>query len=244
MLAAGESMQSNQEPNGGRMVRRACVGALCLVALALASAGAQAPSAKDVKLVGDRFKPLTYAEMTPEQRTMIEHLLAGERAGTGGPFNVLLRSPEMGDIAQQLGARVRYHSSLPARLNEMAILLTARHWTAQYEWYAHKRLALQAGLNPAIVDAIAQGTRPAAMQRDEQALYDFETELLETKQVSDAAFRTATAAFGERGVVDLLCNMGYYHLVSMALNVDRYPLPDGAKPELRPIRPASAPARR
>jgi 4-carboxymuconolactone decarboxylase len=226
------------------MVRRVCVGALALIVVTLASIGAQAPAARDVTLVGDRFKPLTYDAMSPPQRAMIEHLLAGERAGTGGPFNVLLRSPEAGDIAQQLGARVRYHSSLAPRLNEMAILLTARHWTAQYEWYAHKRLALQAGLSPAVVDAIAQGRRPASMPPDEQALYDFETELLESKQVSDKAFSAAIAAFGERGVVDLLCNMGYYGLVSMTLNVDRYPLPNGAAPELQPIRTASAPARR
>ncbi len=211
-----------------------------VMGIAFGAASAQAPSARDVKLVGDRFKPLTYVEMTPEQRSMIEHLLSGERASTGGPFNVYLRSPETGDIAQQLGARVRYHSSLPNRLNEMAILLTARDWTAQYEWYAHKRLALQAGLNPAIIDAIAAGRRPNAMKNDEQALYDFQTELLETRHVGDAAFRSAVAAFGERGVVDLLYNIGYYHLVSMTLNVDRYPLPNDAKPELAPIpRPAS-----
>lgn len=216
------------------MIRRLSTAAV-VAAVALAAASAQAPSARDVKLIGDRFRPLAYAEMTPEQRTMVEHLVSGERAGTGGPFNVLLRSPEMGDIAQQLGARVRYHSSLPNRLNEMAILLTAREWTAQYEWYAHKRLALQAGLSPAIVDAIAAGRRPAAMQKDEQALYDFQTELLRTRNVGDPAFQAAIAAFGERGVVDLLCNIGYYHLVSMVLNVDRYPLPADARPELAPI---------
>ena len=229
------------------MVRRvsAAVPVISVIVIgfaALGAASAQAPSPRDVKLIGDRFKPLTYAEMTPEQRAMIDHLLSGERGGTGGPFNVLLRSPEMGDIAQQLGARVRYHSSLPNRLNEMAILLTARDWTAQYEWYAHKRLALQAGLNPGIVDAIAAGRRPAAMAKDEEALYDFQTELLQTKNVSNAAFRAAVDAFGERGVVDLLCNIGYYHLVSMILNVDRYPLPGDAKPELAPI--ARAPLRR
>jgi 4-carboxymuconolactone decarboxylase len=213
--------------------RFSAVAAVC--AAVFAAASAQAPSPRDVRLVGDRFPPLAYDAMSAEQRTMLDHLLAGERAGTGGPFNVLLRSPEMGDIAQQLGARVRYHSALPSRLNEMAILLTARDWTAQYEWYAHKRLALQAGLSPAIVDAIAAGKRPAAMAKDEQALYDFQTELLRTKNVSDAAFRSAVTAFGERGVVDLLCNIGYYHLVSMVLNVDRYPLPSGAKPELAPI---------
>ncbi len=177
------------------MIRR-CSAVLIAASVALAAASAQAPAARDVKLVGDRFKPLTYAEMTSEQRAMIEHLLSGERTTTGGPFNVLLRSPEMGDIAQQLGARVRYHSSLPNRLNEMAILLTARDWTAQYQWYAHKRLALQAGLNPAIVEAIAARKRPATMATDEQALYDFQTELLRTKQVSDAAFRAAVAALG------------------------------------------------
>jgi len=222
------------------MIRRTIAAAVVVVVGALAAASAQAPSARDVRLVGDRFRPLAYDEMSPEQRTMIEHLLSGERGGTGGPFNVLLRSPEMGDAVQQLGARVRYHSSLPSRLNEMAILLTAREWTAHYEWYAHKRLALQAGLNPAIVDAIAAGRRPAALRDEERALYDFQTELLRTKNVSDATFRAAVAAFGERGVVDLLCNVGYYHLVSMILNVDRYPLPADAKPELAAIaRPPS-----
>src|SRR5262245_26695177 len=158
---------------------------LTVVVLALASVVAQTPSVRDVKLVGDRFKPLAYAEMSPEQRSMIEHVLTGERASTGGPFNVFLRSPQMGDAAQQLGAQVRFHSSLPAPLKEMAILIMSRHWTAQYEWYAHKRLALQAGLKPAIVDAIAAGTRPPAMQPNEDALYVFATELLETTQVSD-----------------------------------------------------------
>ena len=197
---------------------------------------AQAPSPKDLKLVGDRFKPLTYEQMTPEQKTMVEHLLAGPRAGANGPFNVLLRSPELGDIAQTLGARVRFNSSLPRALNEMAIIMTARVWTAQYEWYAHKRAALQAGLNPAIVDAIATGKRPAAMQPNEVAIYDFCDELLNTKHVSDPTFAAAIKAFGERGVVDLIGLTGYYQLVSMLLNVDRYPLPDGEKPELKHLR--------
>lgn len=234
------------------MVRRG-LAAVGLMVLAFAGTSAQAPSvrpardvkdARDVRLVGDRFRPLTYDEMTPAQRVMIEHVLQGERASSGGPFNVFLRSPELGDVAQQLGARVRFHSSLPDRLKEMAILITARDWTAQYEWYAHKRLALQTGLKPDLIDAIAAGTRPAAMQPDEQALYAFETELLETRQVGDATFRAAAAAFGERGVVDLIGLIGYYNLVSMALNVDRYPLPEGARPELQAVPRAAAPGRR
>jgi len=219
------------------MIRHAVVAAIVLAAV-FTSAAAQAPgpsSAKDVKLVGDRFRPLTYAEMSPQQRTMVEHLLAGERAGTGGPFNVLLRSPEMGDAAQQLGAQVRFHSSLSPRVKEMAILIVARQWTAQYEWYAHKRLALQAGLKPELIASLAAGRRPDGMQPDEQAVHTFATELMETRQVSDTTFQSAVSALGERGVVDLIGLMGYYSLVSMALNVDRYPLPDGAQPELKPI---------
>ena len=185
---------------------------------------------------GDRFKPLTYETMTPEQKQLTDHILNSERKSMGGPFNALLRSPEMGDLAQQLGAYIRFRTSLPHRLNEMAIIMVARLWTAQYEWYAHKTLALQAGLNPAIVDAIAEGKRPASMQPDEEAVYNFCTELLNTRQVSDATFQAAIKAFGERGVVDLIGATGYYQLVSALLNVDRYPLPAGAKPELKPLK--------
>jgi 4-carboxymuconolactone decarboxylase len=193
-------------------------------------------AAPKVQLFGDRFKPLTYDTMTAEQRQLTDHILNSERKSMGGPFNALLRSPEMGDLVQQLGAYIRYRTSLPHRLNEMAIIMSARHWTAQYEWYAHKPLALQAGLNPAIADAIAEGRKPAGMQADEEAVYNFCTELLNTKQVSDATFQAAVKAFGERGVVDLIGATGYYQLVSALLNVDRYPLPAGAKPELKPLK--------
>jgi 4-carboxymuconolactone decarboxylase len=127
---------------------RYTLGAVVVLALAAPAGLAQAPGARELKLVGDRFRPLNYDEMTAEQRTMIEHVFRGERASTGGPFNVLLRSPKMGDAAQQFGAEIRFHSSLSPRLREMAILIVARHWTAQYEWYAHKRLALDAGVQP------------------------------------------------------------------------------------------------
>jgi 4-carboxymuconolactone decarboxylase len=194
------------------------------------------PDPNSVRMVGDRFKPLTYAEMTAPQKKMFENLISGERRGASGPFNVLLRSPEMGDLAQQFGASMRYHSSIPPKLNELAIIITARHWTSQYEWYAHRRAAQNAGLSQSIIDAVAAGTRPASMAADEQAVYDFVNELLTTKQVSDATFKAAKDTFGERGVVDLIGVSGYYGLVSMLLNVDRYPLPEGTKPELKPLR--------
>src|SRR5438067_10328972 len=209
---------------------------VCLIAITLVAAQAQAPRPQDIQLVGDRFKPLKWDEMTPEQKTMMAHLVAGERRGAGGPFNVLLRSPEMGDLAQQFGASMRFHSSLPKKLNEMAIIITARHWTAQYEWTAHRKAAAEAGLSESIIQATATCKRPSSMDRAAMVVYNFATELLNTKQVSDPVFKAAVEKFGERGVVDLIGVMGYYQLVSMLLNVDRYPLAPGEKPELQALK--------
>jgi 4-carboxymuconolactone decarboxylase len=208
----------------------------CSLVVTLVAAQAPAPKPQDIQLVGDRFKPLKWDEMTPAQKTMMEHLASGPRRGAGGPFNVLLRSPEMGDVVQEFGAKMRFGSSLPPKLNEMAIIMTARHWTAQYEWNAHRTAAATAGLNESIIKSIAAGKRPASLDADETIIYNFGTELLNTHQVSDANFKAVKDRFGERGVVDLIGVMGYYQLVSMLLNVDRYPLPAGAKPELLPLK--------
>src|SRR5215469_13139736 len=123
----------------------------------------QVPDPRSVVLVGDRFSPLKYDEMTPEQKTMIDHLFAGERGGARGPFNVLLRSPEVGDLAAQFGGVMRFRTSLPKDVSETIIIMTGRYWMAQYEWLAHKTAALQNGVAPAIVEAIATGKRPTGM---------------------------------------------------------------------------------
>jgi 4-carboxymuconolactone decarboxylase len=201
----------------------------------LGFAAALALTTPVLNLRGDRFKPLSYEQLTPEQKTLADHVLAGDRGSLNGPYNVLLRSPEMGDLAQKFGAYMRFHSSLPKKLSEFAILMTARFWNSQFEWYAHHKYALDAGLSPAVIDAVASGKRPTSMQPDEEVVYNLCNELLSTKQVSDATFRAAVNGLGERGVVDLVGVMGYYHLVSMLLNIDRYPLPDGAQPELKPL---------
>jgi 4-carboxymuconolactone decarboxylase len=183
-----------------------------------------------------RFKELTPETMTPEQKKVADAIQSGPRgAGLRGPFNALLRSPEICDLVQRVGAYVRYSSAIPPRLNEMAIIMAGRKWTAQYEFYAHRRLAIEAGLKTEICDAIAAGTRPVGMQDDEAAVYDFCTELLGTGQVSDDSFKRIADRFGERGVVDLIGAVGYYSLVSMVLNVDRVPLPAGEKPLLKPL---------
>ncbi len=174
--------------------------------------------------------------MNAQQKTLVEHLLSGQRGTLNGPFNVLLRSPEMGDLAQNLGTYIRYRTSVPTKLNEFAILITARALNVQYEWAAHRKYATQAGLSPALIDAVAAGKRPGSMQPDEEIVYNFTTELVNTKQVSDSTFHAAVDKFGEHTVVDLIGVIGYYHFVSFMLNVDRYPLPEGEQPELRPLR--------
>src|ERR1044071_5889507 len=131
------------------------IGAMGIVTAQNPGPAAAVPDPNSVKLIGNRFPPLTYQAMTPEQKKMFEDLISGERRGAAGPFNVLLRSPEMGNLAQQFGASMRFHSSMPPKLNELAIIITARHWTSQYEWYAHRRAAQTAGLSQSIIDAIA-----------------------------------------------------------------------------------------
>ena len=131
-------------PSGRKEENGAFQASLCVRHWPAGVGGAQAPTARDLHLRGDRFKPLTYEQMTPEQKTLTAHVLAGDRGSMNGPYNVLLRSPEMGDLAQNYGTYMRFHSSVPHKLNEFAILITARFWNSQYEWSAHYQYALQA----------------------------------------------------------------------------------------------------
>ena len=181
-----------------------------------------------------RFTTLTSDAMTVDQKRVADAIQSGPRgAGLRGPFNALLRSPELCDLVQRVGAYVRFGSSIPRRLNELAIIMAGRKWTAQYEFYAHRRLGIEAGLSPAIADAIARNERPAGMAADEAAVYDFVSELLDTGHVSDATYHPIKDAYGERGVVDLVGAVGYYSLVSMTLNVAQVALPAGVAPPLK-----------
>jgi len=189
-----------------------------------------------------RFKRLHTHEMTSDQKKYFDGLMGGRVSGTGSkgvvqgatslgaPFNVLLRSPVLGERLRNVGEYLRFDSSIPKRLNEFAILVTARAWTAQYEWYAHLRLALKEGLNPDLAAELAQGKRPSNMQSDEEAIYNFCDELHRTHQVSDANYQAVIDLFGEQGAVDLMVVSGYYVMVSMVLNVNRTPIPEDAVP--------------
>jgi 4-carboxymuconolactone decarboxylase len=228
---------------------RRILGAALLTTLVVACAMAttEAPTTRltDTRTEGPRRFALTpLTEMSPEQRAVADAIMKGPRAAVGSPaaapgatslsspFNVWNRSAELADRLQKIGEYVRFKSSLPPRLNEFAILIVARKWNAQYEWYAHHRLAMAGGLDPAVAEDLVQGRRPANMKPDEEVVYSFTTELLENHGVTDALFERATQAFGERGVADLIAVTGYYVLVAMTVNVDRTPIPNGGKPPM------------
>lgn len=181
--------------------------------------------------MANRFPVIPDDKQTPEQKAMVQAITSGPRGGgLRGPFNALMRSPDVGNRVQHVGGYVRFSSCIGSKLTELGIILVARKWTAQYEWYAHRAIAEKAGLKPAICDAIAQGQLPAGMDADETIVYNFAKELLDTTVVSDATYNAMTARFGEPGVVDLICALGYYSLVSMVLNVAEVPLPPDAVP--------------
>jgi 4-carboxymuconolactone decarboxylase len=185
-----------------------------------------------------RFKPLVESEMSEAQLKAARDLARGPRGrwNPDGPNALLLRSPELMSRTQKVGEYLRYNSSLPLRLNEFAILITARQWSAQVEWIAHHPLALKAGLAPAVAADLAQGKRPAGMKEDEEIVYQFCKELHETKAVSDPTFKAVVDKFGERGVMDLIGLTGYYTMLAMVLNVAQQPLPNGVPPPLAALK--------
>ena len=180
-------------------------------------------------LTAERMAPIPLDKMNPEQRKIADAIMSGPRKGMNGPFNAWLRSPELADRLQKVGEYLRFNTSLDKRLNEMAIIMTAKVWGAQYEWYAHQPLALKAGLAPSITDDIAAGRKPANMKEDEAIVWDFTTQLHRDHNVDDATYQAAVAKFGEQGVMDLIAVLGYYDVVSMTLNVANVLPPADAK---------------
>ena len=183
----------------------------------------------------DRMPPIPADKLTAAQKQAIEEFKAARSADISGPFVPLLRSPEVMSRARAMGDYLRFKSSLPPRLSEFVILLTARRWTQQYEWHVHQPLAVQGGLRAAIVEAIAAGRRPAAMADDEDAVYTLWDEVQRTQGATDATYARAVAMVGEQGVIDVLGIAGYYTTLAMVLNTARTPLPDGVKPPLAPL---------
>ena len=191
---------------------RKLLGASVLAVLALTT-----PAARSEDAV--RFAPLKAEELSPPQKAWADLISAPPRNArfTVPPYRAYIRNPDLAPKLSNLSDYLRWNTSLPPRLSEMAILITARHWTAHYEWYAQSRVAMRGGLEPMIAEAIARGTRPDGMKDDEAALYDLGIALYRDRKVSDAVYKAALEKFGERGIMDIVGIMGYYDLVSMTL---------------------------
>ncbi len=175
-----------------------------------------------------------YREIAPEalneaQRRVYDLIVAGRRGQVRGPFSILIRAPEICEHAAKLGEHLRWGTSLPPRLSELAILLTARFWRAQYEWHAHAPLAKKAGVSSAAIEAIRRGETPS-FAAEEALVYRLVTELQKTQRLSDAGFNEAIEALGEKGLIEIVAIMGYYSLIGLTLNAFALPLPAGATP--------------
>ncbi len=177
-----------------------------------------------------RYREITVEEMTPAQRRVHDQIIAGRRGRFGGPFQLLIRAPGMCEHAAPLGEQLRWGTSLPDRLSELAIITTAQFWRAQYEWYAHAPLAEKAGVPSAAIEAIRLGRAPAFQQQDEALVHRICTELFETKRLSDATFDAAITALGETGLVEVISIIGYYTLIGNTLNVFQVAVPEGVAP--------------
>src|SRR5256714_4939522 len=177
-----------------------------------------------------RYREVTPAEMTPAQRRVHDLIVAGRRGRFGGPFQVLIRAPEICEHAAKLGEHLRWGTSLPDSLSELAIITTARFWRAQYEWYAHAPLAEKAGVPAAAIEAIRTGGTPAFTEQDEALIYRICNEIFRTQRLSDTSFGEAVKAFGENGLVEIIAIIGYYTLIGNTLNVFQVGLPEGEKP--------------
>jgi 4-carboxymuconolactone decarboxylase len=175
-----------------------------------------------------RYQPLNPATLDADQQRIWQEIADGPRGNVPPPLQVWLRSPKLAENAQRLGAFCRYGTSLEPRLSELAILMTARHWTAHYEWHHHEVFARKAGLADAVIAAIAQRRTPDFAREDERSVYDFCRVFYRDHRIDDATYARALAQFGERGIVDLVGIIGYYALISMTLNVFEVPVPPDA----------------
>ena len=178
---------------------------------------------------GERLPTIAPEQYTAEQKQAAEEFLSARKVPVFGPFEPLMHSPQVMSLARSMGDYLRYHSAIGNTLSELAILVTAREWSQDYEWYVHEPIAVKAGIKPETTAAIADGRRPVGMTEDEEIVYDFCIELHHNRRVSDRTFERAQRKFGNKGVVDLTGINAYYALLAMELNVARYEPPAQAR---------------
>ena len=214
--------------------RRALLGTgVALAAIGdVAAAGAPAATPQSCN---DRMPPIPPDRQTDAQKKASAEFLASRGTPVFGPFVPLLRSPEVMLRAKAMGDYLRYNSTLPPKLNEFAILLTARKWSQRLEWAIHQPIALKAGLSPDVAAAVAEGRRPAPLDEGEQLVHDFVTEVLDHQSVCDVTYQAAVRRFGEQGTIDLVAVCGYYTFLAMVLNVARTAVPKDTTAMLGPL---------
>jgi 4-carboxymuconolactone decarboxylase len=179
-----------------------------------------------------RFPKLSLPEMNDAQRAVAEQIMAGPRGEVRGPYIALMHHPALAARLQELGEQLRWKSKLPKRLLELAVLVTARRWTCQHEWFMHEKLAREAGLDAEVIAALSQRLFPRNASPEETEVYRFCAEAHATGHVSDETFEALKARFGLDGALELLVTCGYYSLMAMVLNTAGMPLPGGAEPPL------------
>jgi 4-carboxymuconolactone decarboxylase len=179
-----------------------------------------------------RLKLLSPGEMNTAQREVHDEAIAGKRGAAPAPMMAWLNSPEVARHATRLGEQLRFNTMFPPKLSEIAILVTARHWTAHYEWWAHKRLALKGGMDPKIIEAIRDRRTPEFDDATGRMIYDVAKSLHEGHGLSRALYDEATRLLTERGLVEIIGLCGYYTMVSMTLNTFEFELPAGEVSEL------------
>jgi 4-carboxymuconolactone decarboxylase len=189
-----------------------------------------------------RLAPIVPANFTEAQQTLFDSITQGKRGvgrtpdsflgddgGMGGPFNAMLTSPGFGQVVQRMGEVIRFENPAPPQLREMAILIVAAKWEADYEWWAHEKIALKEGLDPDIIAAIKAGTEPNFSDAAQAVVYHFAQELLTTQNVSDQRYQEAVGLIGESGIFELVTLLGFYTIISMSLKAFQVPLPAGEK---------------
>lgn len=176
----------------------------------------------------DRLGPIPFERLSAAQQVAAQAVIDGPRGALYGPFVPLIRSPELMEAAQRMGAYLRYRSAIGTRLSELAILVTARQWDQPVEWAIHAPIAREAGIDAALIEAIAQRRRPDGMREEEAVVHDFCIELHQHKRVSDATYAAALRHFGEQGVVDLMGLNGYYTFLAMVMNAAQTAVPASA----------------
>lgn len=176
-----------------------------------------------------RLEIIEQAEMTAAQRELYDRI-AGARGAVRGPFNLWLYSPELCDKVEALGKFVRFDSSIPLQLRDLAILVTARHWDSSYMWHSYSKRAAEGGIADDVIVAIAERRKPSFARQEDQAVYDYASELLQHHHVSRATFQAAVAAIGKVTIVELTALIGNYSMVAMVLNAFEVDMPKGAKP--------------